>query len=63
MMYQPGTRASGPTRVVLSHPPPLESRSARAGEVIAKDNISEYDGHMEWDYDKNFIESWGEVKE
>ena len=29
---------------------------------IAKENISEYEGHMEWDYDKNEIESFGVVE-
>jgi len=28
---------------------------------IAKENIGEYKGHMEWDYDKNEIESLGVV--
>ena len=30
---------------------------------IAKENICDYQGHFEWDFDKNEFESLGEVKE
>jgi hypothetical protein len=41
----------------------IEAPTEEEAIQIARDNIGGYDGHMEWDYDKNFIESWGEVKE
>lgn len=41
----------------------IEASTEEEAIQIVEDNIGCYDGSMEWDYDKNFVESWGEVKE
>ena len=40
----------------------IEASTEEEAIEIAKENISEYEGYMEWDYDKNEIESLGEVE-
>ncbi len=41
----------------------IEASTEEEAIQIAKDSIGEYVGHEEWDYDKNVIESWGEVED
>jgi hypothetical protein len=41
----------------------IEAPTEEEAMQIAEDNIGCYEGHMEMDFDKNEIESWGEVKE
>jgi hypothetical protein len=40
----------------------IEASSEEEAIQIAKENIGYYEGHMEYDYDKNEIESLGEVQ-
>jgi hypothetical protein len=40
----------------------IEASTEEEAIQIAKENISEYEGHWEWEYDQNEIESWGVVE-
>jgi hypothetical protein len=40
----------------------IEASTEEEAIQIAKENIGHYEGHMEWDYDQNEIESWGVVE-
>ena len=40
----------------------IEASTEEEAIQIAKENIGEYENHMEWDYDKNEIESLGVVE-
>ena len=41
----------------------IEASTEKEAIKIVEDNIGNYDGSLNWEPDKNFIESCGEVKE